>query len=454
MDTKNQKTSDDNENMSWLDERLPPPNENESGFERKKSNITQNFGSGKGLLILVIFAVIVIIFIAIIVRTLTNKNDSFQTEARVEVPETPDNDLTSIPVTPEEARRRQEVANQEALNAAANNTSYQPGFDINMTDQGQQIGSGEFNIDGSLKQSNQAQAASQTNSNANEQFNAAQQAELKRVEDERKAHEELRKREADEWQRQNDARNAYVEQQKALIVADISKILNGNTQKGFSSTVSYLPQNTKQTNPNSANNQPNNTNENAAIPRQEPKQAIFKTGNTIFAVLDSEVNTDASNTVIATVYGGQYNGSKLLGSVQRGNGNIELRFNRLAPQDGRNTLNIDGIAMRTSDASTAVATSINKHTISRYASLIFSNSLAGLGQAAQQQDSTVTQLNNGSTVTSSTSATDKQIIGYVAGSVGAAMANEIGQGFNRQPTYKIARGTSLAVFFMQDVYSD
>jgi hypothetical protein len=42
----------------------------------------------------------------------------------------------------------------------------------------------------------------------------------------------------------------------------------------------------------------------------------------------------------------------------------------------------------------------------------------------------------------------------VAGSVGAAMANEIGQGFNRQPTYKIARGTSLAVFFMQDVYSD
>lgn len=442
-----------NKDNFWIDEPLSPPDANSSQGDAKdlsptkKQNIKNAFGSGAGLKILILLSIIIIIFIAFIVRALSSSDrEPIHSDSQIDIPETPNKDITGIPVTPAEAKRRQQIANQEALAAAANGTSYQPGFDINTATENQQIDPGSFNIEDTTKFNQTTQSASQTNSNI--QLTLEQQAQLKKIEDERKIQEEIRKRQLDEWQKQYDARNAYVDQQKALILADIGKILNGNSQRGFSSTVSYLPNTPKNEHPTQT------TSPNEHNLTDIPKQAVFKTGNTIFAVLDSELNTDASNIVIATVYGGPYNGSKLLGQVQRGSGNIELRFNRLAPQNGGKTLNIDAIAMRMSDASTGVATSVNKHTISRYASLIFSNSLAGLGQAAQQQDSTVTQLSNGSTVTSSTAATDKQIIGYVAGSVGSAMANEIGQGFNRQPTYKIARGTSVAVFFLQDVYSD
>lgn len=441
-----------NENKFYTDEILSPPeqqekndtntNKNLTSLEVKKENLIKAFTSGPGLIILIVSSLIIIIFIAIAVRTLTGNKEQLTENRQVESPETPiDSNLANIPVTPEEALRRQQIANSEAIAAAASGASYQPGFDINMTSQN--------NINNEALNSNQS--ASMPMNNSAIQFTAEQQAEMKRLEDERKLQEAARQQEMELWQKANEQRNSYVEQQKALIADNISKILGGNggNEKNISTTISYLPAN----NLKNKSVQPDNVKANPSN-QEVNKKVIFRTGNTIFAVLDSEVNTDSGNLAIATVHGGEYNGSKLIGQITHGNGNIELKFNKLAPQDGRSSLVIDGLAMRVSDASTGVATSINKHTLSRYASLLFSSALTGLGQAAQQQDSSVTQLNNGTTVSTTHSATDKQIIGYVTGNIGSAISNEIGQNFNRRPTYKIARGTGIAVFMLSDVLSN
>jgi intracellular multiplication protein IcmE len=433
----------DNENKSdlYLDEPLSSPQEQDliqpkqlTMLESIKQNLKNTYSSVPKLIFLIVTFLIIIIFIAIAVRTLTGTEEQINESREVQSPETPNDDVVHVIVSPEEALRRQQIANSEALAAAASGASYQPGFDINLAQQASNIdqGASDVHMD-----------------NTNIQFTPEQLAEMKRIEDDRKAKELARQHELSAWQKANDERNSYVEQQKAMVAENIASILGSNNSKvnNFSTSVSYLP----------ANSIRNKETQNIPPSSNEPntnKRIIFRTGNTIFAVLDSEVNTDSGNLAIATVYGGEYNGSKLIGQIAQGNDNIELKFNKLAPQDGRDSLSIDGIAMRMSDASTGVATSINKHTISRYASLLFSSALTGLGQAAQQQDSSVTQLNNGTTISTSHSATDKQIIGYVTGNMGSAITNEIGQNFNRKPTYKIARGTGVAVFMLSDVFSN
>lgn len=456
LDMENNKSDNEKNDVSndlYIDEPLSSVQEQKqnksefqsslSAFERKKQNLIEAFSSGPRLIILIVISLIIIIFIAMTVRSLTGSKDQINENREVQSPDTPDKDITRETISPEEALRRQQIANDEALAAAASGASYQPGFDINLAQQAS-------NVDLSAS----AVANNQMNG-SNINLTPDQQIEIKRIEDERKAQDLARQQELSAWQKALDDRNVRVQQQKSMVAENIANILGNNNSRenNFSTSVSYRPVNNVKTK-SVQNTEPSQINSNSNSNSNSNKHVVFRTGNTIFAILDSEVNTDSGNLAIATVHGGEYSGSKLIGQITQGNGNIELRFNKLAPQDGRSSLAIEGLAMRISDASTGIATSINKHTLSRYASLLFTSALTGFGQAAQQQDSSVTQLNNGTTVSTTHSATDKQIIGYVTGSMGSAITNEIGQNFNRKPTYKIARGTGVAVFMLTDVFSN
>ena len=178
----------------------------------------------------------------------------------------------------------------------------------------------------------------------------------------------------------------------------------------------------------------------------------------MYAQLDAEIDTDDGGPVMATIYGGKLAGSKLLGQVEKGNDNIRLAFRTVSPNDpSKGTFGIDAVALRTEDAKQGLATRINRHTVSRYSSLIFSSALAGVGDAfANRQYGTVTQLGNGTTVIAQNdTVNDREIIGNAVGRVGQNLSGEIMQrGFNRPTTYKVARGTGVAVYFMTDIYLD
>lgn len=431
--------------------------------EHRRENLRNTFGQGPGLIALIAVGVIVVVFLALAFRGFSKAGEQAVGNSNVQQPNIPER-RTDVQVSPEEMARRQQIAAEEAERAAQSGQFYQPGFDMQVAASQPQFGQeGEFRL-GLPEQQAQGQVYGPTVASASSvQLTSEQEAEILRLEEQRKATEAERQRLLSEYNQRVQKRDEFANTQRDVVMAQIDNVFKGAGSNGMYTTVPYLPMSASGV-PNYGNQQQNY----GAYQQEQPPstggiaqpagnsssrgcEKAFRTGNTAFAVLDHEVNTDADNHAIATIMGGPYNGSKVIGGVQISHNNVALQFNRLAPQDGRNTLAINAVAMRTSDASMGVATSINRHTISRYTALIFSSGLAGLANAAQQTEGTMTQLNNGTTVVSTERANDRQIIGNVLGQVGQTMSGEIAQRISRPPTYKVARGTGVALFFMDDV---
>lgn len=47
------------------------------------------------------------------------------------------------------------------------------------------------------------------------------------------------------------------------------------------------------------------------------RELLIKTGTIMYATLDAEVNTDDGGDVLATIRGGKWNGSKLIGKIEQ-----------------------------------------------------------------------------------------------------------------------------------------
>lgn len=219
------------------------------------------------------------------------------------------------------------------------------------------------------------------------------------------------------------------------------------TQDSGYARVSYL---SKQKNNDSASVSSTNQGASTTVPMVAKAKPAIRAGSSAFAILDNAINTDSGSTeVIATVIGGEYNGSRLLGQIKQGQGNFAIVFNTLAPQDGRDTLNIYAIAMRAEDMSQGMADSINNHTFSRYTSLAVASLLSGYGKVASQVSGTTVSTST-ATITTTDLPTDRQTIAGALGELGSNASSEIRRGFDRVPTYKTNAGAQFVVVFLKD----
>lgn len=454
------------------EEVLPPPKPGNaevvkpgSGYEQKLANLRQTFSQGPGLYALVASGIIIVVFLGLGWYGISSTR---QTAANLEgggvvdQPSVPDKDKAdNTAVSPEELKRQQQAAAEEAQRAIEQGSGYQTSFNPNIAANGPAAGTdgASFDISGGEPAAKAASETGTAEHNETAEKQAEEERERIRLEEERKAAEEERQRLDAEYRQALEKRKQKTERDEAIVLAQIEKLQDGTRNtSSYSTTVSYLPTPGgqqaalpaggavvgRESGAYSASGNVPAGNNTSCTP-------VFKTGNTAYAVLDYEVNTDVGTDAIATVVGGMYNGSKLIGGVSLGNGGLALKFTRLAPQDGRETLNIDAVAIPPGSSRSGVATSVNRHTVGRYASLIFSGALRGWGQAAGQRIGSATQLNNGTTVVQTQEASNRQIAGSIAGEVGGELSSEIRQGFDRPPTYKIARGTGIALFFMNDV---
>lgn len=454
------------------EEVLPPPKAGNaevvkpgSGYEQKLANLRQTFSQGPGLYALVASGIIIVVFLGLGWYGISSTR---QTAANLEgggvvdQPSVPDKDKAdNTAVSPEELKRQQQAAAEEAQRAIEQGSGYQTSFNPNIAANGPAAGTdgASFDISGGEPAAKAASETGTAEHNETAEKQAEEERERIRLEEERKAAEEERQRLDAEYRQALEKRKQKTERDEAIVLAQIEKLQDGTRNtSSYSTTVSYLPTPGgqqaalpaggavvgRESGAYSASGNVPAGNNTSCMP-------VFKTGNTAYAVLDYEVNTDVGTDAIATVVGGMYNGSKLIGGVSLGNGGLALKFTRLAPQDGRETLNIDAVAIPPGSSRSGVATSVNRHTVGRYASLIFSGALRGWGQAAGQRIGSATQLNNGTTVVQTQEASNRQIAGSIAGEVGGELSSEIRQGFDRPPTYKIARGTGIALFFMNDV---
>ncbi len=190
--------------------------------------------------------------------------------------------------------------------------------------------------------------------------------------------------------------------------------------------------------------------------------SLIKAGDIIFAVLDTQVNSDEPGPVMATLVLGPYKGAKLLGSLgnaktlpgTNGAESLILRFSVMSFKGFSRSIGISAVAIDPDTARTALASDVDHHYMLRYGSLFASSFLEGYGNAASQAGSSTTQNPDGSNFTQYPDASPKREVASGFGQVGTSWGQQIGQIFQRPNTITVDAGTGVGILFLTDVSQD
>ncbi|WP_192484415.1 MULTISPECIES: DotG/IcmE/VirB10 family protein [Cysteiniphilum] len=182
---------------------------------------------------------------------------------------------------------------------------------------------------------------------------------------------------------------------------------------------------------------------------------LIKAGEIVFAVIDTAVNSDQAGTpVMASIVSGSLNGAKLLGSFKLVNDRLVIEFSRLSIPQYQRSITIQSYAIDAKTAQTALASDVDHHYLTRYASLFASGFLQGFGQYYSSyydngygNDWQSFWLDNGYRPPPSTR--DAAYSGL--GEIGLRMADNAQTYFNRPPTVTLDQGTGVGILFTSDV---
>ncbi|GAB4222679.1 MAG: type IVB secretion system protein DotG/IcmE [Gammaproteobacteria bacterium] len=191
----------------------------------------------------------------------------------------------------------------------------------------------------------------------------------------------------------------------------------------------------------------------AAAGSASTSPADIKAGDIVFAVLTTAVNSDEQGPILAEIVSGKYKGAKVIGSLSpTGDGQrVILTFNRMSVPEFGNTISINAVAIDPNTARTALSSHTNNHYLLRYGSLFASSFLQGLGQAVQQDGTTLTQnLENSFSIQNTTKSTQEQIV-VGLGTVGQRWGQQVERIFNKPPTVQVYSGTGMGLLFLGDV---
>ena len=187
--------------------------------------------------------------------------------------------------------------------------------------------------------------------------------------------------------------------------------------------------------------------------------AVIKTGDILFAVIDTAVDSDEPGPILATIVSGKYKGTKLIGSFNLpSNANsMVISFNTMSVPGAPKAIPISAYAVDPNTARTALASRTDHHYLMRYGSLFASSFLEGFGNAFQSANTTVTIGGTGGanavTIQNGVgrSSLENAVIGLAT--VGKTWGQATQQLFSTPVTVEVYSGTSIGVLFTQDVTS-
>lgn len=186
-------------------------------------------------------------------------------------------------------------------------------------------------------------------------------------------------------------------------------------------------------------------------------QIFIKTGDVMFGVIDTSVNSDEPGPILATIVSGRLKGGKLIGSFNLPSNadKMIISFNTLSMPGIPRTIPVQAYAIDPNTARTALSSVTNHHYLQRYGSLFAATFLEGFGNAFQAADTTITIGGTGG-VTNTTvqsgigrSILENAVIGLAT--LGKAWGQVAQQQFNRPTTVEVCSGTGIGILFTQDV---
>lgn len=187
--------------------------------------------------------------------------------------------------------------------------------------------------------------------------------------------------------------------------------------------------------------------------------SVIKTGDILFAVIDTSVNSDEPGPILATIVSGKLKGSKLIGSFNLPSNadKMIITFNTLSIPGEPKTISINAFAIDPDTARTALSSETNHHYLMRYGSLFASTFIEGFGNAFQSADTTITIGGTGGTTDTTVqngigrSLLENAVIGLAT--VGKSWGQYAQQNMSRPTTVLVYSGTGVGVLFTQDVKS-
>ncbi|WP_440993235.1 DotG/IcmE/VirB10 family protein [Cysteiniphilum litorale] len=180
---------------------------------------------------------------------------------------------------------------------------------------------------------------------------------------------------------------------------------------------------------------------------------LLKAGDILFAVLNTALNSDQANTpVLATIVVGNYKGAKLLGSFERQEDKLVVKFSRMSIPGANSSMAINAYAIDQNTAQSAMATSVNHHYLLRYGSLFSAAFLQGFGTYFSNGQNSACPPNATICINTQKAAVTTQNAAYAGlGQIGSALSNAMAQQFNMPPTVKLAQGSAIGILIMDDV---
>lgn len=185
--------------------------------------------------------------------------------------------------------------------------------------------------------------------------------------------------------------------------------------------------------------------------------ALIKAGTVLFAVLDTQANSDFPDSpILATIVEGKYKGAKLMGKLVVTKGvagqldRISLNFTVMNMDEWPRSRTITAYAIDPDTARTVMASSVNYHYFKRFGAIMATSFLQGYASAITTSGSTST---TGIFGTSSTypQLDPRQKIFVGLGQVGQTLGQSFQNWVNIPPTVKVDSGVALGILFMQDI---
>ncbi|MFI4957198.1 MAG: TrbI/VirB10 family protein [Gammaproteobacteria bacterium] len=178
---------------------------------------------------------------------------------------------------------------------------------------------------------------------------------------------------------------------------------------------------------------------------------IQKAGDMLFAVIDTSVNSDEPGPVLARVVSqGPLYGAKLMGTFERQDQVLFIRFSVISMPDIPQSIAVDAIAVDPETSRTSLATAVDNHTLEKYGTMLAASFLQGMGEAVETSLGTPQLDSSGSaTIASQIPATTRDQVIVGLGKMGQTIGQEL-QAKNIQPTVTLDSGTGVGLLFMSD----
>lgn len=226
----------------------------------------------------------------------------------------------------------------------------------------------------------------------------------------------------------------------------IATLVNAHKNKGTAIETDYTGANKGKENGGVSGN----SNGTGAL--EQEGTVLLKAGDTLNAVLETEIKSDEPSPVLARIVGGKYNGSKAVCGLQANGEKVLVQCTRLNMPTLTKSVTVSLVAIDPTSTRTGLATDVDHHYFQKYVVGLGAAFVKGYAEGLSRQNTTTTVNALGGVVVSQGTLSSKDIAKQGIGEMGKTIGDDIKQNTsNLRPTVYVAAGTAIGLMALDDI---